>query len=208
MRKLLKRFAAAASAVVIGGVSCVTTWFSVPASAAAGVGWLEWLEFQSLLQGIGIGGNNSDFADSVQDFVDGIGGVEMPREEYDGKWMTNYEYYNRLGWDSIIDWFDGLFSGDNAYKDVPDVNTWVPDDFTYDGLETYNGFFKFSKALSYTTRTYADSSFALASQVGMRFALPRRRLFYSKIEQTTALYILVGHRGCRRRMSVSPRIFR
>ena len=34
MRKLLKRFAAAASAVVIGGVSCVTTWFSVPASAA------------------------------------------------------------------------------------------------------------------------------------------------------------------------------
>lgn len=169
MRKLLKRFAAAASAVVIGGVSCVTTWFSVLASAAAGVGWLEWLEFQSLLQGIGIGGNNSDFADSVQDFVDGIGGVEMPREEYDGKWMTNYEYYNRLGWDSIIDWFDGLFSGDNAYKDVPDVNTWVPDDFTYDGLETYNGFFKFSKALSYTTRTYADSSFALASQVGMRF---------------------------------------
>lgn len=65
MRKLLKRFAAAASAVVIGGVSCVTTWFSVPVSAAAGVGWLEWLEFQSLLQGIGVGGNNSDFADSV-----------------------------------------------------------------------------------------------------------------------------------------------
>lgn len=169
MRKLLKRFAAAASAVVIGGVSCVTTWFSVPVSAAAGVGWLEWLEFQSLLQGIGIGGNNSDFADSVQDFVDGIGGVEMPREEYDGKWMTNYEYYNRLGWDSIIDWFDGLFSGDNSYSDVADVSSWVPDDFTYDGLETYDGFFKFSKALSYTTRTYADSSFALASQVGMRF---------------------------------------
>ena len=125
MRKLLKRFAAAASAVVIGGVSCVTTWFSVPVSAAAGVGWLEWLEFQSLLQGIGIGGNNSDFADSVQDFVDGIGGVEMPREEYDGKWMTNYEYYNRLGWDSIIDWFDGLFSGDNAYSDIADVGADV-----------------------------------------------------------------------------------
>lgn len=125
MRKLLKRFAAAASAVVIGGVTCVTTWFSVPVSAAAGVGWLEWLEFQSLLQGIGIGGNNSDFADSVQDFVDGIGGVEMPREEYDGKWMTNYEYYNRLGWDSIIDWFDGLFSGDNAYSDIADVGVDV-----------------------------------------------------------------------------------
>ena len=123
MRKLLKRFAAAASAVVIGGVSCVTTWFSVPVSAAAGVGWLEWLEFQSLLQGIGVGGNNSDFADSVQDWIDGIGGAEMPREDYDGEWMTNYEYYNRVGWDEIIDWFDGLFSGDNAYSDIADVGT-------------------------------------------------------------------------------------
>ena len=125
MRKLLKRFAAAASAVVIGGVSCVTTWFSVPVSAAAGVGWLEWLEFQSLLQGIGVGGNNSDFADSVQDWIDGIGGVEMPREDYDGEWMTNYEYYNRVGWDEIIDWFDGLFSGDNAYSDIADVGADV-----------------------------------------------------------------------------------
>lgn len=125
MRKLIKRIAAAASAVVIGGVTCVTTWFSVPVSAAAGVGWLEWLEFQTLLQGIGVSGNNSDFADSVDTWIDGIGGPEMPREEYDGKWMTNYEYYNRLGWDSIIDWFDGLFSGDNAYSDIADVGANV-----------------------------------------------------------------------------------
>ena len=125
MRKLLKRFAAAASAVVIAGVTCVTTWFSVPVSAAGAFGMLEWLEFQTLLQGIGVSGSNSDFADSVQDWIDGIGGPEMPREEYDGKWMTNYEYYNRLGWDSIIDWCDGLFSGDNSYKDVPDVGTDV-----------------------------------------------------------------------------------
>lgn len=97
MKKLIKLITAAASAVVIGGVSCVTTWFSVPASAAGAFGFLEWLEFQTLLQGIGIGGNNSDFADSVQDWIDGIGGVEMPRDEYDGEWMTNYEYYNRLG---------------------------------------------------------------------------------------------------------------
>lgn len=126
MRKLLKRFAAAASAVVIGGVTCVTSWFSVPVSAAAGVGWLEWLEFQTLLQGIGVGGSNSDFADSVDTWIDNIGGPEMPREEYDGKWMTNYEYYNRLGWDSIIDWFDGLFSGDNAYSGIADVGSGVP----------------------------------------------------------------------------------
>ena len=125
MRVKLKRVLSFVSAVVICGVSCVTAWFSVPVSAAAGVGWLEWLEFQTLLQGIGVSGNNSDFADSVQTWINGIGGPEMPREEYDGKWMTNYEYYNRLGWDSIIDWCDGLFSGDNSYKDVPDVGTDV-----------------------------------------------------------------------------------
>ena len=125
MRVKLKRVLSFVSAVVICGVSCVTAWFSVPVSAASGVGWLEWLEFQTLLQGIGVSGNNSDFADSVQTWIDGIGGPEMPREDYDGKWMTNYEYYNRLGWDSIIDWCDGLFSGDNSYKDVPDVGTDV-----------------------------------------------------------------------------------
>lgn len=131
MRKLLKRFAAAASAVVIGGVSCVTTWFSVPVSAAGAFGMLEWLEFQTLLQGIGVSGNNSDFADSVQTWIDGIGGPEMPREDYDGKWMTNYEYYNRVGWDEIIDWFDGLFSGDNSYSDVSDVGADVSGSFSF-----------------------------------------------------------------------------
>lgn len=166
MRKLLKRFAAAASAVVIGGVSCVTTWFSVPVAATSGVGMLEWLEFQTLLQGIGIGGGNDDFVKSVDNWTKSIGGPEMPREDYDGEWMTNYEYYNRLGWDSIIDWFDGLFSGDNAYSDVADVNSWVPDDFSYDGLETYNGFFKFSKPMTFTTRTYAGTDTA---GIGMYF---------------------------------------
>lgn len=125
MRVKLKRVLSFVSAFVICGVSCVTSWFSVPVSAAGAFGMLEWLEFQTLLQGIGVSGNNSDFADSVQDWIDGIGGPEMPREEYDGKWMTNYEYYNRLGWDSIIDWCDGLFSGDNSYTDIPDVGTDV-----------------------------------------------------------------------------------
>ena len=123
MRKIVKRIAAAASAVVIGGVSCVTTWFSVPAAAAAGFTWLEWMEFQSLLQGIGVGSSNSDFADSVQGWIDGIGGPEIYRSDYD-EWMTGYEYYNRLGWDEIIDWFDDTFSGDDAsYSDVADVGT-------------------------------------------------------------------------------------
>lgn len=189
MRKLLKRFAAAASAVVIGGVSCVTTWFSVPASAAAGVGWLEWLEFQSLLQGIGIGGNNSDFADSVQDFVDGIGGVEMPREEYDGKWMTNYEYYNRLGWDELVNWFDDTFSGDNDYSVIPDVSTWTPSSVsplpaipsgfsTYQGISIYHSSspsyaYYPSKSESepfvYFRCPYSNTSYAAAALVGGKY---------------------------------------
>ena len=125
MRVKLKRVLSFVSAVVIGGVSCVTTWFSVPVSAAGAFGMLEWLEFQTLLQGIGVSGNNSDFADSVQDWIDGIGGPEMPRYDYDGEWMTNYQYYSRVGWDAIVDWFDGLFSGDNAYSDISDVGTDV-----------------------------------------------------------------------------------
>lgn len=157
MRKLLKRFAAAASAVVIGGVSCVTAWFSVPVSAAGGVGMLEWLEFQTLLQGIGIGGSNDDFVKSVDNWIKSFGGPEMPREDYDGKWMTNYEYYNRLGWDSIIDWFDGLFSGDNAYKDVPDVGTdvsgggsWsVKGWSTWDGMASFTDSFRWDAPLVY-----------------------------------------------------------
>ena len=139
MRKLLKRFAAAASAVVIGGVSCVTVWFSVPVSAAGGVGMLEWLEFQTLLQGIGIGGSNDDFVKSVDNWIKSFGGPEMPREDYDGKWMTNYEYYSRVGWDEIVNWFDGLFSGDNAYTDVADVGTDVSGSsgFTSESLGFY-----------------------------------------------------------------------
>lgn len=144
----LKRVLSFVSAVVIGGVSCVTTWFSVPVSAAGAFGMLEWLEFQTLLQGIGIGGNNSDFADSVDTWIDGIGGPEMPREEYDGKWMTNYEYYNRLGWDEIVNWFDGLFSGDNAYSDIADVGANVSGNisfpncsslFSLDGVVLFSG---------------------------------------------------------------------
>lgn len=148
MRKLLKRFAAAASAVVIGGVSCVTTWFSVPASAAAGLSWLEWLEFQSLLQGIGIGGNNSDFADSVQDWIDGIGGAEMPRDEYDGEWMTNYEYYNRLGWDEII----GFFDSSSDFDSVGDLGSWSPSSgWICDGWKTAAGMASFSSVVDYPT---------------------------------------------------------
>ena len=170
MRKLLKRFAAAASAVVIGGVTCVTSWFSVPVSAAGAFGMLEWLEFQTLLQGIGIGGSNDDFVKSVDNWTKSIGGPEMPREDYDGEWMTNYEYYNRLGWDSIVGFFDNLAdSWTEDYSSISDVGSWVPDDFTYDGLETYNGFFKFSKPFAFKTKSYANSSNGVCANVGIYF---------------------------------------
>lgn len=153
MRKLLKRFAAAASAVVIGGVSCVTTWFSVPVSAAGGVGMLEWLEFQTLLQGIGIGGSNDDFVKSVDNWTKSIGGPEMPREDYDGEWMTNYEYYNRLGWDEIIGFFDNLAdSWTEDFDSVGDVGNWLPSGgWTCDGWKTADGMASFSSVVDYPT---------------------------------------------------------
>lgn len=153
MRKLLKRFAAAASAVVIGGVSCVTTWFSVPVSAAGAFGMLEWLEFQTLLQGIGIGGSNDDFVKSVDNWTKSIGGPEMPREDYDGEWMTNYEYYNRLGWDSIIGFFDNLAdSWTEDYTSISDVGSWSPSGgWICDGWKTASGMASFSSVVDYPT---------------------------------------------------------
>lgn len=203
MRKLLKRFAAAASAVVIGGVSCVTTWFSVPASAASGLSWLEWLEFQSLLQGIGIGGNNSDFADSVQDWIDGIGGAEMPRDDYDGEWMTNYEYYNRLGWDTIIDWFDGLFSGDNAYSNVADVGTDVPVSSGLGWVKSCNGISYFGyaemeKNLSSLGVFNNSSKWMYPDVPGFgyySFNLPKRKLDYVVYSISNSYYLAVFRDG-------------
>lgn len=144
----LKRVLSFVSAVVIGGVSCVTSWFSVPVSAAGAFGMLEWLEFQTLLQGIGVSGNNSDFADSVQTWINGIGGAEMPRDEYDGEWMTNYEYYNRLGWDEII----GFFDSSSDFDSVGDVGSWSPSGgWSCDGWKTAAGMASFSSVVDYST---------------------------------------------------------
>ena len=61
MRKLLKRFVAAASAVVIGGVSCVTSWFSVPVSAIGVFSPFNFYQLYQMLHGLllGDGGGNS-----------------------------------------------------------------------------------------------------------------------------------------------------
>lgn len=61
MRKLLKRFAAAASAVVICGVTCVTSWFSVPVSAVGVFSPFNFYQLYQMLHGLllGDGGGNS-----------------------------------------------------------------------------------------------------------------------------------------------------
>lgn len=61
MKKLIKRIAAAASAVVIGGFSCVTAWFSVPVSAIGVFSPFNFYQLYQMLHGLllGDGGGNS-----------------------------------------------------------------------------------------------------------------------------------------------------
>lgn len=61
MRKLIKRIVAVASAVVICGVSCVTSWFSVPVSAIGVFSPFNFYQLYQMLHGLllGDGGGNS-----------------------------------------------------------------------------------------------------------------------------------------------------
>lgn len=160
MKKSIKRIAAAASAVVIGGVTCVTTWFSVPASAAGGFGWLEWAEFQSLLQGVG--------------FSSGGGGYKSVQEAtLDWLNMTSDQFYKltdptdggnakpiweQSWWGDMTDWLDNVVhSWSEDYSGIADVGADVSgSDFIYDGLDTYNGLFRFSKPLQFISKSYPD----------------------------------------------------
>lgn len=123
MRKLLKRFVAAASAVVIGGVSCVTTLFSVPVSAAGGFGWLEWAEFESLLQGVGFssgGGGYKNVQEATLDWLnmtsDQFYKLTDPTDGGNAKpiWQQSW-------WGDMTDWLDHVFGGDDGYSKVADV---------------------------------------------------------------------------------------
>lgn len=198
MRKLLKRFAAAASAVVICGVTCVTSWFSVPVSAAGAFGMLEWLEFQTLLQGIGIGGSNDDFVKSVDNWTKSIGGPEMPREDYDGEWMTNYEYYNRLGWDSIIGFFDNLAdSWTEDYSSIPDVGTDVSGGGYYpSGISCSGGVVRFSSSFFSTHKGehFPSDSFPYLSIACYKTSFPGDYLYLFCISSNSNFtYYLVSN---------------
>lgn len=139
MRKLLKRFAAAASAVVIGGVSCVTTWFSVPVAAAGGFGWLEWAEFESLLQGVGFssgGGGYKNVQEATLDWLnmtsDQFYKLTDPTDGGNAK-----PIWEQSWWGDMTDWLDHVFGGDDGYSNVSDVGSY---DATYiPGMLSSNG---------------------------------------------------------------------
>lgn len=127
MRKLFKRFAAAASAVVIGGVSCVTTSFSVPVSAAGGFGWLEWAEFESLLQGVGFssgGGGYKNVQEATLDWLnmtsDQFYKLTDPTDGGNAK-----PIWEQSWWGDMTDWLDHVFGGDDGYSKVADVGADV-----------------------------------------------------------------------------------
>ena len=127
MRKLLKRFAAAASAVVIGGVSCVTTWFSVPVAAAGGFGWLEWAEFESLLQGVGFSSGGGGYKNVQEATLDWL---NMTSDQFykltdptDGG--TAKPIWEQSWWGDMTDWLDHVFGGDDGYNNVADVGDGV-----------------------------------------------------------------------------------
>lgn len=128
MRKIVKRIAAAASAVVIGGVSCVTTWFSVPVAAAGGFGWLEWAEFDSLLQGVGWSSGGGSYK-SVQDAT--LDWLNMTSDQFykltdptDGG--NAKPIWEQSWWGDMTDWLDNVVhSWSEDYSGIADVGTDV-----------------------------------------------------------------------------------
>lgn len=159
MRKLFKRFAAAASAVVIGGVSCVTTWFSVPVSAAGGFGWLEWAEFESLLQGVGFSSGGGGYKNVQEATLDWL---NMTSDQFykltdptDGG--TAKPIWEQSWWGDMTDWLDHVFGGDDGYSKVSDVGTdvsgggsWSVDGWsTWDGMASFTDSFRWDSSISH-----------------------------------------------------------
>lgn len=128
MRVKLKRVFSFFSAVVIGGVSCVTTWFSVPAAAAGGFGWLEWAEFQSLLQGVGFssgGGGYKNVQEATLDWLnmtsDQFYKLTDPTDGGNAK-----PIWEQSWWGDMTDWLDNVVhSWSEDYSGIADVGTDV-----------------------------------------------------------------------------------
>lgn len=137
-KKITVRFASAISAAVIGFTSTAISFFDCPVYAAyGGAAWGEFFGFYSLLEGFGFGQDNTDFINSVDNWIDSLQPEEKPREDYDGEWMTDAQYWQQCQYDKFTGWLDNLVgSWSESYDAVGDVgsggisgglNFYVPD---------------------------------------------------------------------------------
>ncbi len=139
MRKLLKRFAAVASAVVIGGVSCVTTWFSVPVVAFGAVDLYNVFQLFQMLTGVvmphihldGDGPDSSgNYYYTVQDWWDDNFVKKYHYDQWDAD-LTAYDDLMYRMWDTLgvddmvklVDSWNEVY--DDGYAGVADVGTDV-----------------------------------------------------------------------------------
>lgn len=186
MKKFVKRIVAAASAVVIGGVTCVTSWFSVPVSAASVFSPFNFYQLYQMLHGLLLGdggGNSQTFGEWLEkNMTRTIGSgndkhvfLLTPGEKLEDM-MSEASIRLALGAAcsdggiaGVSKMKDLIDSWTEVYDSAGDVGSYVSDDFVYDGLETYNGFFKFSKPFAFKTKSYANSSNGVCAKVGIYF---------------------------------------
>lgn len=124
-KKITVRFASAISAAVIGFTSTAISFFDSPVYAAyGGAAWGEFFGFYSLLEGFGFGQDNTDFINSVDNWIDSLKPEEKPREDYDGEWMTDAQYWQQCQYDKFTGWLDNLVdSWSESYDAVGDVGS-------------------------------------------------------------------------------------
>lgn len=124
-KKITVRFASAVSAAVIGFTSTAISFFDCPVYAAyGGAAWGEFFGFYSLLEGFGFGQDNTDFINSVDNWIDSLQPEEKPREDYDGEWMTDAQYWQQCQYDKFTGWLDNLVdSWSESYDAVGDVGS-------------------------------------------------------------------------------------
>lgn len=124
-KKFTVRFASAISAAVIGFTSTVISFFDCPVYAAyGGAAWGEFFGFYSLLEGFGFGQDNTEFINSVDNWIDSLQPEEKPREDYDGEWMTDAQYWQQCQYDKFTGWLDNLVdSWSESYDAVGDVGS-------------------------------------------------------------------------------------
>lgn len=77
-----------------------------------------------MLEGFGFGQDNTDFINSVDNWIDSLQPEEKPREDYDGEWMTDAQYWQQCQYDKFTGWLDNLVdSWSESYDAVGDVGS-------------------------------------------------------------------------------------